>query len=241
MDEMVLAIDPGDIRKRYAKHMENLCGIHDGSENEVGNGYWLCKAVAADIEHKNVIPLYCEAYSQDAKDYRSVNNQLFKCIDKVSERIGNKGIWAMDRGGDRRKLFYKLLSDKKRFVIRLQKTRDLIHRGTKKNCYELAKCLPCPFQATIIKYEEGKEQRIQISFDAVPVKLPDRKENLWMVVVKGFGKDPMMLLTSCKVNLQVKESVWRITEIYITRWKCDESYRYIKQCYNLKTYGCEAT
>ena len=36
------------------------------------------------------------------------------------------------------------------------------------------------------------------------------------------------------MNLKVKESVWRITEIYITRWKCDESYRYIKQCYNLE-------
>ena len=58
---MVIAIDPGDIRKRHAAKMECLCTIHDGSEHEVGKGYWLAKAVAADVEHKKVIPLSLEA------------------------------------------------------------------------------------------------------------------------------------------------------------------------------------
>ena len=38
--------------QRYASRMECLCKIHDGSEHEIGDGYWLAKAVAADIEHK---------------------------------------------------------------------------------------------------------------------------------------------------------------------------------------------
>ena len=66
------------------------------------------------------------------------------------------------------------------------------------------------------------------------MKLPDKDYPLFLVVVKGFGKKPMMLLTSCPLNLKVKESIWRIVEIYLTRWKCDESFRYIKQCYNLE-------
>ena len=28
--------------------------------------------------------------------------------------------------------------------------------------------------------------------------------------------------------------MWRIVEYYLARWKCDESYRYIKQCYHLE-------
>jgi hypothetical protein len=39
MDDMVIAIDPGDIRKRHASRMEYLCKIHDGSEYEIGEGY----------------------------------------------------------------------------------------------------------------------------------------------------------------------------------------------------------
>ena len=62
-------------------------------------------------------------------------------------------------------------------------------------------------------------------YSAVSVKLPGRDERLVLVVVKGFGKDPLMLLTNCAVTLQQKESLWRIVEIYLTRWKCDESLR----------------
>ena len=235
LDEMVIALDLGDIRKRFATKMQYLGGIYDGSQNEVGNGYWLCKCVAADIEHTRVIPLYCEAYSQKARGFLSENAQFFKAIDAVSRHVGSRGIWALDRGGDRDKLFDKFLTGEapKRFVIRLRK-RDLVHRGLKRDCCEMARVLPCHCEATLITYEEGRERVRSVWYNALSVKLLGRQERLFMVVVKGFGQEPMMLLTNCRVNLRVKESIWRIVEIYLTRWKCDESFRYIKQSYNLE-------
>ncbi len=158
LDDMVIALDPGDIRKRYAQKMEYLCGIHDGSENEVGNGYWLCKCVAADIEHRRVIPLYCEAWFQEAEGFLSENHQLFRAIDTVSRYVGSRGIWAIDRGGDRNKILDKFLGTGKRFVIRLTKSRDLVHRGVRKNCHKIAEALPCHFSATLVTYQEGKEK-----------------------------------------------------------------------------------
>jgi hypothetical protein len=83
-------------------------------------------------------------------------------------------------------------------------------------------------------YEEGKEKKRTVRYNAVPVKLPSYGHRLSLVVVKGFGEEPMMLLTSCLVERNRKESIWRIVEYYLARWKCDESYRYIKQCYNLE-------
>ena len=237
LDDMVIALDPGDIRKRHARKMQYLCGIRDGSERELGNGYWLCKCVAADIEHTRVIPLYCEAYSQEAAGFRSENDHLIRAIDTVSQYVGSRGIWAIDRGGDRGAIFRKLLTQgkkgAKRFVIRLRR-RDIVHRGLKRDCGELARALPCHFQARLIKYEEGTEKVRTVWYNAVAVKLPGRQERLFMVVVKGFGHKQMMLLTSCRINPRVKESVWRMVEIYLTRWKCDESFRYIKQSYNLE-------
>ena len=47
LDDMVIAIDPGDIRKKYAAKMKGLCKIHDWSEHEIGERYLLVKAVAA--------------------------------------------------------------------------------------------------------------------------------------------------------------------------------------------------
>jgi hypothetical protein len=46
--------------------------------------------------------------------------------------------------------------------------------------------------------------------------------------------EPAMLLTSCGVDIHLKESVWRIVKYYLARWRCDEPYRDIKQCYNLE-------
>lgn len=236
LDDMVIAIDPGDIRKKYASKMEYLCRVHDGSEHDIGDGYWLCKAVAADIEHKIVIPLYLEAYSHEAHTFNSENSQIFKVIDTVSSHVGIKGVYAIDRGGDRGKLYDKFLQKgkEKRFVIRLTKTRDLIHKGTRKNCHDLASALPCPYEAIIVKYEDGKERKISITYNVLKVKLPKHDNPLFLVVAKGFGKEPMMLLTSCPVRTRIKETLWRIIEMYLTRWKCDESFRYIKQCYNLE-------
>jgi len=88
---MVIAIDPGDIRKKAC--IQDGVPLQDPrrSEHEIGEGYWLAKAVAADIEHKKVIPLYLEAYSQEAQEFKSENDQLFKVIDVVAPISATKG------------------------------------------------------------------------------------------------------------------------------------------------------
>jgi hypothetical protein len=50
-------------------------------------------------------------------------------------------------------------------------------------------------------------------------------------VVKGYGEEPLMLLTNLRVD---RLGALRILEIYLTRWKYEESYRFIKQAYNLE-------
>lgn len=60
------------------------------------------------------------------------------------------------------------------------------------------------------------------------------KKWYYAVVIKGFGQDPMVLFTNLEVNVQESRSIYKIVEIYLTRWKCDECYRYIKQSYNLE-------
>ncbi|MEW6420013.1 MAG: hypothetical protein AB1480_18175 [Nitrospirota bacterium] len=234
-EDMVIAIDPGDIRKRYAKKMEFLGKVYDGSENEIGNGYPLCKAVASDIETKKVIPLYCEAYSHSAYGIKSENEKMLKMIDTIFKHIGDKGIHAIDRGGDRGIIYERYLNRGKpiKFVIRL-KERDLIHKGKRKHCLDMARSLPTPYETVLIVYEDGKEKKRKIQYNTVEVKLPGYDHKLYLVVVKGFGIKPMMLLTSVEVNKYKKECIWRIVEYYLARWKCDESYRYIKQSYNLE-------
>ena len=72
-EDMVIAIDPGDLRKKYAKKMEFLGKVRDGSENEIGEGYPLCKVVVTDTESHKMIPLYCGGHFFLAEDVKSEN------------------------------------------------------------------------------------------------------------------------------------------------------------------------
>lgn len=238
-DEMVLALDPGDIRKPYAKAMEFLCRIRDGDKKEIANGYGLCKVVASDCNHEKILPIYCEAYSYEADDFKSVNDQLFRAIDCVSAHLGNKGIWAIDRQGDSQTVFRKLLDDQKQWVIRLKLNRDVIYKGKSINVEKLARNVRTPYDATIISYKDGREKQLNITYGVATIRLPvfegqKYEQDFQIVIAKGFGQDPMVLLTNRSVHAHVKEEIWRIVEIYLTRWKCEESYRYIKQSYQLE-------
>lgn len=129
-EEMVIAIDPGDLRKRYTKKMEFLGRARDCSGNEIGERYSLCIAVAMDIESKQVLLFYCETYSSCAEDFEGKNAQILKLIDAIYKHVGDRGIHAHYRGGDRGVIYEKYLRGEKpqRFVIRLRE-RDLVHQG----------------------------------------------------------------------------------------------------------------
>ena len=54
-----------------------------------------------------------------------------------------------------------------------------------------------------------------------------------MVVVKGFGSKPMMLLTTEEVRKN-RRRLWWFVEAYITRWRIEETIRFVKQSYQLE-------
>ncbi len=231
--ETVIVLDLSDLDKPYAEKMEYLALVRDGSTGETkSKGYWLLDVLGADVEGEDLIPLYGELYSQEANDFRSENRQILNAMDRVMEGIGQKGIWAIDRGGDRSRLFKGFLERKIRFVVRLVGDRDLILKdGQKKNSLKIAWGCHCPHQRELTIEKDGETKKKTISVGQIRVKLPFAGQPLFLVVVKGFGEKPMMLLTNVAVKSQ---GVMRILEIYLTRWKCEESYRFIKQAYNLE-------
>ena len=53
--ETVLALDLGDLTKRYARAMEHLARVRDGSTGQLAQGYWLCEVVAAVLYFVSVV------------------------------------------------------------------------------------------------------------------------------------------------------------------------------------------
>ena len=231
-EDTVLALDLSDISKEYSRRQEKLSCLRDGSTGEVKDGWYLIGAIGADIRGEKVIPLYGELYSQEADDFKSENAMILKTIDVVRDKVGNRGIWALDRGGDRKRIYEGLLSRKSKFVIRLTGKRDLKEEnGCKARSLTLAVRCPCKYKAKVkIRGEVFKEKELHIGWKRVKFTFNDTP--LILVVVKGYGKLPLLLIT----NLEVENEgdALHILEVYLTRWKCEESWRFIKQSYNLE-------
>jgi len=64
------------------------------------------------------------------------------------------------------------------------------------------------------------------------VRLPGREEKLLLVVVSGFGRQPL-LLTNVSAARD-SSTLWWMVEIYRTRWKIEETFRFMKQSCDLE-------
>ena len=231
--DTLIVVDPTDIRKTYAKHMPYLAYVRDGSSGEIVPGYWACVAVACEVDSRRVIPLHQRLWSAEAPDFISENTQILGVIDTVREATKGRGIFVIDRGGDRNKLFDPLLEKGLRFIIRLVGERDLMYRGAQRNAMEIAKECPINYAQTVVREVQGGEKRFHLEYGCRSVKLPGRQEELTLMVVRGFGQEPMLLLTNVQV-LASRKSQWFVVQGYLARWLVEETIRFIKQSYRME-------
>jgi len=231
--ETLIVVDPTDIRKPYAEKMPFLATVRDGSTGELGNGYWGCLALACEPESRRVIPLHQRLWSAEAPDFASENDEILGVIDTVAAATEGRGIYVVDRGGDRRELFKALLNKRLRFIIRLVGDRNLRVRGRTRLAMDVARGARMRYAETIVRSEHGEEKSCVIEYGFRRVQLPGREETLWLVVVRGLGTEPLLLLTNVEVRAS-RRSVWKIVSGYFTRWLVEEVIRFIKQSYRLE-------
>jgi hypothetical protein len=231
--DALLILDTSDIRKAYAKKMEYLARVRDGSAKELADGYWLCDVIACQSGGNDIIPLYQSLYSAAAPEHQSENDELLKAVDTVTEHCGTRGIWVADRGMDRNNIYNPLLDRKLRFIVRMRGDRNLIFRGQCRLAEDIARGCPSCYEEEVVKETAGEEKTYRLAYGFRRVRLPGRTEELYQVVVRGFGEAPLMLLTSLPLRRN-RRVLWSVVEGYLTRWRIEEAIRFIKQSYNLE-------
>ncbi len=156
-------------------------------------------------------------------------------VNRVLKATDHKGVLVYDRGGDRRRLLEKWTSDERiRYLVRQRGDRDLLYKGKLKNGKDLADICKTPYAETIVNEKDEREKPYKIHFGYLPVRLPEYPGRpLWLVVVKGFGKEPMMLLTT-KAMRRNRKVLWWAVEAYLTRWRVEDTIRFVKQSYDLE-------
>lgn len=231
--ETLLVLDVSELTKRYARKMQYLCRVRDGTDGEIKPGYWTMNVVATDLEGEQLVPLYQKLYSADAPGFESENIEMLTAIDAVCEHTAGRGIWVIDRSGDRREIIEPMVKAQRRFIIRLRGDRHLVCAGRTSLAVDIAQRCRCPYAETVVKGKGADRKLYHISFGYRRVKLPWSERQLWMLVVKGFGDSPLMLLTTEALRRN-RKLLWSLARSYFRRWSIEETIRYIKQCYALE-------
>ena len=121
-----------------------------------------------------------------------------------------------------------------RFIVRRVGDRHLIVRGRRRSARDLARGVALRYAETVVREAGGGEKKVHLQYGFRRVKLPGRDQvPLTLVVVQGFGAEPMLLWTNLAVRA-ARRWVWRVVRGYLTRWLVEETIRFIKQSYQLE-------
>src|SRR5699024_9756414 len=140
-----------------------------------------------------------------------------------------KATFVMDRGYDNVEMMKKILKQEDNFIIRLKKNRHLLYQNKKMSVHDLA----IRRKGKINFRSEIKGTVYDLKVSHITVEIPSLKgQKLTMVVVYGYGKEPMVLLTNKQVRK--KDEVLSILKAYITRWRIEEMFRVQKEAFQLE-------
>jgi hypothetical protein len=204
--DSIIAYDLGDISKEHAKKMERITEIYDSSEKKTVNGH-----VLHGVGVNNFL-LKMQIHNDD-KFFR--NQTRKEIIENISKKLGNKGIWAFDRGNDD-KQFLKYLRQKEdmRFVLRIKKNRHVcdVKTGTISKVEHLS-----PGEYLIHLMHNGK---LIVS------------ENYRLTIKHHLkDKEPIRIISNLSAHKYCSKQV---VDIYLQRWGIENLYKRAKQKFSLE-------
>lgn len=231
-EKTILIIDGSDIAKPCSPKMEHIGTVLDGSTGKHADGYQTLGVTALTPERKMPVCVYTRVYSEVEPGFKSENAEMLKALDFLSNHFKKGNIRAMDRGYDSRIYYERLMGEKEAFVIRAKKNRIVLHKGKRVNIYDLANHTKSKYS---LKFRKKTGAMADCKISNVPISLPfNPDEQLNLVICKGIGKEPLMLITNLKSD-DDRLSV-TITKVYLLRWRIEEFYGFKKQQFDFEGF-----
>jgi len=245
--DTVVAIDHSDLTKPYAKKMENLSIVRDGDKGTFGNGYNHIVITATQCGADNPVVIANNVWSRkdrlDAAE--TITEKTLNIIRSVRDNLGSKGVRVCDRYFDSKHYFREFDEHDEDYVIRAKVNRGLLRVVNGKvvpgkvNIVSLAKGCKTRFSVRMRYWKNGEWKPAKtVRVGCRKVFLPCINKIITMVVIKGFGKTPMMLLTNAMIGQCNHVMMERALKIYRSRWICEEFIRFVKSDYSMEDVRC---
>ena len=228
-DKSILIIDGSDITKPASNKLEGLCEVRDGSTGEIGIGYHTIGAAVLS-DRKLPYGVYSRIYSSKEKNFISEDKETLDCIEFLSNHFSKSNIRTMDRGYDCNTYYRYFIKNQEKFIIRAKKNRNVIYKGETVNILDLANRFKGKYK---LEYTDKSGINRNVKISIIPIRLCEfRNTELNLVVVYGFGKTPMMLITNLKSD--DKRISVAICKVYLMRWRIEEYFKFKKQSFDFE-------
>ena len=232
-DEPIIHIDDSDIVKPDGYKFEALGLVRDGSKstdskNVYEKGYHVTEACVLS-KSNHPVSIFSKIHSSKEKNFTSVNNITFSAMARGKALFG-KATFVMDRGYDDNKMFLKLEELSQGYVIRLTAKRKLFFHGKWIPATQLRNQRKGKIKTPLVY--KGKKHDAYLSH--VKVQITASKKDIYLVLVYGITKQPMMLATNKRI--QSKEDVINVAKTYFSRWRIEEYFRCKKQVFQFENF-----
>jgi hypothetical protein len=230
-DDSLIVADSTDLAKYYARHLEGLGRVHDGSDPQqrLAPGYCVFEAYVR-VGTWQLFPLVLEPLRTYSGASGSENIEFLRHILTVHQATGGQGTWQLDRGFDRRKLYKPLVKQGVAFVVRQRGDRKVrTEEGHLLTVEALVAQTTCPRPK---RWPQGGVQVTQ------KVWLPEVSDQPFLLVI-GWkypqSESPLVLLVSPAARRPHRNGRWYV-KAYLKRWGVEDAARGMKQHFRLEKF-----
>jgi Transposase DDE domain len=228
-DQTLIVADTTDLAKYYARKLEGLGRVHDGSDPDgrTAPGYALFEAYVR-VGRWQLFPLRLELLKTYAGAPTSENAEIEAQVRAIHRATDGQGTWVLDRGFDRRHLFQPLVAARVAFVARLVGDRHVqTADGRAVAVVDVAEQLK-PRQWP--RRGRGYTARCL-------VRLPEVSDEEFVLVVhwRWPGGKPLLLLVSPRARRPGRRAEWFV-KAYRRRWGVEDATRGVKQQFALEAF-----
>jgi hypothetical protein len=230
-EDTLLTADLTDLAKLYARKLEGLGRVHDGSDPDkrIVPGYMLFEAYVR-VGKWQMFPLILEPLRTYAGAATSENAEIMAYVLQIHEATQGQGTWLLDRGFDRDELMLPWLRNRLAFVIR--------QRGDRHVCLADGRRLAVTAVAAELQPVAWPRRRPKAGYTAVKeVWLPEAPDQAMLLVAhwRRPNSEPLMLLVSPAARRPARRAEWFV-KAYHRRWGVEDATWGIKQRLNLESF-----
>jgi hypothetical protein len=230
-EDTLITADLTDLAKPYARKMEGLGRVHDGSDpgKRIVAGYMLFEAYVR-IGKWQLFPLVLEPLKTYAGAPTSENVEISAHVLRIHEAVQGQGTWLLDRGFDRDELMLPWLKKKVAFVIRQRGDRHVVLADGRK--------LAITALATELQPRAWPKRWPKAGYTTCrEVWLPEAPDQALLLVThwRKPNAEPLLLLGSPKARRPARRAEWFV-KAYGKRWGVEDATWGIKQRLTLEQF-----